>query len=108
MYEVSVTDQDGAKEMKSKPFVLIVSAVLSLATVLAHAAPRGGGAAAPGTGSKSSSTHVKGHTKKDGTYVEPHRRSTPDQKFENNWTTKGNDNLYTGKDGTRVTKPEKP
>jgi hypothetical protein len=65
------------------------------------------GAPAPGTGSKASSTHVKGHVKKDGTYVAPHQKSTPDSKFENNWTTKGNDNLYTGKDGTKVSEPPK-
>ena len=60
-----------------------------------------------GTGAKSSSTHVQGHTKKDGTYVEPHKRSTPDKKFENNWTTKGNENPATGKEGSRVTEPQK-
>lgn len=57
----------------------------------------------PGTGSKSSSTQVHGYVKKDGTYVEPHQRSTPDHKFDNNWSTKGNANPYTGKDGSSVT-----
>ncbi len=61
----------------------------------------------PGTGSKSSSTHVKGYTKKDGTYVEGHSRSTPDKNFNNNWSTKGNENPHTGKDGSQVTPPEK-
>ena len=61
----------------------------------------------PGTGSKSSSTQVHGYTKKDGTYVEPHQRTTPDKNFENNYTTKGNQNMATGKDGSRVTEPNK-
>ena len=61
----------------------------------------------PGTGSKSSATHVHGYTKKDGTYVEPHQRTTPDKKFENNYTTKGNQNTATGKDGSRVTDSDK-
>jgi hypothetical protein len=86
---------------------MLVIAAIALLPLTGHAGKRGGGAPAPGTGSKSSSTHVSGHIKKDGTYVEGHRRSTPDQKFENNWTTKGNDNLYTGKDGTRVNEPAK-
>ena len=59
-----------------------------------------------GTGSKSASTHVRSYTKKDGTHVEAHRRSTPDKSFENNWSTKPNSNPYTGKSGTRVTSPK--
>jgi hypothetical protein len=94
---------------------LVLSAGLVLAVAVATAAPSvtsakgngGGSSYAPGTGSKSSSTHVKAHVRKDGTYVEGHRRSTPDPKFENNWTTKGNGNAYTGKDGTRTTEPAK-
>src|SRR5262249_37966768 len=45
-----------------------------------------------GTGSKSSSTKVSGYTKKNGTYVAPHRRTTPDGTQKNNWSTKGNTN----------------
>lgn len=56
-----------------------------------------------GTGSKASSTSVRGYTKKDGTYVAPARRSTPDSSKSNNWSTKPNTNPYTGKTGTRVT-----
>jgi hypothetical protein len=54
-----------------------------------------------GTGSKASSTRVKGHVTKQGKYVAPHRRSTPDKNTRNNWSTKGNTNPYTGKRGTR-------
>jgi hypothetical protein len=50
---------------------------------------------------------VNGYVKKDGTYVAPHNKSTPDKKFENNWTTKGNNNPTTGASGTRVTEPKK-
>ena len=45
--------------------------------------------------------------KRLGTYVAPHNKSTPDKKFENNWTTKGNDNPTTGASGTRTTEPKK-
>ena len=58
-----------------------------------------------GTGSKSSSTSVSGYTKKNGTYVAPARRSTPDSTTRNNWSTKPNTNPYTGKQGTQVIPP---
>lgn len=45
---------------------------------------------------------VKGYYKKDGTYVRPHIRSGPDGVFENNWSTKGNINPYTGEEGTKT------
>ncbi len=47
------------------------------------------------------SVHVKGYTRKDGTYVAPHYRSAPDGTKSNNWSTKGNVNPYTGKAGTK-------
>jgi len=57
--------------------------------------PRGGGT------SKGSETSVRGYTKRDGTYVAPHRRTSPDTSKNNNWSTKGNQNPYTGKPGTK-------
>lgn len=54
-----------------------------------------------GTGAKSEHTHVSGYTKRDGTYVAPHDRSTPDQTKNNNWSTKGNTNPETGVAGTK-------
>ena len=39
--------------------------------------------------------------------VDSYRKSTPDKSFENNWSTKGNANLATGKAGTKVTPPVK-
>lgn len=52
----------------------------------------------------SKSIHVNGYIKKDGTYVSPHERTTPDNNFNNNWSTKGNVNPYTGKEGTLLQK----
>lgn len=46
-----------------------------------------------------SSHRVKGHVKKDGTYVAPHRATDPDKSKANNWSQKGNTNPSTGKDG---------
>lgn len=51
------------------------------------------------------STYVHSYVKRDGTYVEGHMRSTPDGNFNNNWSTKGNVNPYTGAEGTKVTPP---
>lgn len=47
---------------------------------------------------------VKGHVKKDGTYVAPHRATNPDKTQKNNYSTKGNVNPYTGKKGTKKAK----
>jgi len=61
----------------------------------------------PGTGAKASTTRVSGYTRKNGTHVDEYSKTTPDKKFENNWSTKGNQNPKTGKEGTRVTSPKK-
>jgi len=52
-------------------------------------------------GSATADTQVKGHYKKDGTYVPPHVRSDPNGSKLDNWSTKGNTNPYTGKKGTK-------
>jgi len=57
----------------------------------------------------SSSTTVRGHTRKDGTYVPAHKRSNPDGSKTNNWSSKGNVNPYTGKQGTQdPNRPPRP
>lgn len=45
--------------------------------------------------------HVRGHYRKNGTYVAPHYRSSPNSTRLDNWSTKGNVNPYTGEPGTR-------
>jgi len=44
---------------------------------------------------------VAGHVKKNGTYVAPHRQTNPDKTKQNNWSSKGNSNPDTGKQGTK-------
>lgn len=44
--------------------------------------------------------HVRGHFRKDGTYVQPHVRSSPNSSRADNWSSKGNVNPYTGQTGT--------
>lgn len=44
-------------------------------------------------------TYVRGHTTKNGTYVEPHYRTSEDSSKFNNYSTQGNVNPYNGKQG---------
>ena len=49
-----------------------------------------------------SGTHtVQGHTTKNGTYVQPHRQTNPNNTKQDNWSSKGNVNPDTGKQGTK-------
>lgn len=45
--------------------------------------------------------HVQGYTRRDGTYVQPHYRSSPNGSTLDNYSTRGNVNPYTGQVGTR-------
>jgi hypothetical protein len=45
-------------------------------------------------------TYVRGHTRSDGTYVQPHHRTNPDGNLFNNYSSQGNSNPYTGQRGT--------
>lgn len=44
---------------------------------------------------------TRGYTKKDGTYVAPSRATNPNSSKADNYSTKGNFNPYTGKEGTK-------
>lgn len=44
--------------------------------------------------------YVSGYTRSDGTYVAPHYRSSSDNSYNNNYSTRGNINPYTGQRGT--------
>ena len=50
-------------------------------------------------------TYVKGYTKQNGTYVEPHYRSSPNSTTLDNYSTKGNTNPYTGQPGYKSPEP---
>lgn len=50
-------------------------------------------------------TYVRGHTTKNGTYVEPHYRSSPNSSKYDNYSTKGNSNPYTGQAGNQNAEP---
>jgi len=46
-------------------------------------------------------TYVNPHVRKDGTYVDGHYRSRPNNTVDDNWSTRGNQNPYTGERGTQ-------
>jgi len=43
--------------------------------------------------------YVRGYVRKDGTYVQPHYRSSPNSSTYDNYSTRGNVNPYTGQRG---------
>lgn len=51
------------------------------------------------------SHYVQGYTRSDGTYVAGHYATNPNSTTQDNWTTKGNTNPYTGQPGTRNPNP---
>ncbi|MCI1272840.1 MAG: hypothetical protein LKG27_00190 [Clostridiaceae bacterium] len=44
--------------------------------------------------------YVNGYMRRDGTYVQGYNRSTPNETRLDNYSTRGNYNPYTGKEGT--------
>jgi len=56
------------------------------------------------SGSSGGSHAVKGHVKKDGTYVPPHQATNPNNTQRDNWSSKPNVNPYTGKQGDKEAK----
>lgn len=46
--------------------------------------------------------YVKGYTTNNGTYVQPHYRTSPNYTVYDNWSTAPNVNPYTGTIGTKV------
>lgn len=52
------------------------------------------------TGAVLADTYVNGYTRRDGTYVQPHYRTNPDNNRFNNYSSQGMTNPYTGRTGT--------
>ncbi|NCB43077.1 MAG: hypothetical protein EOM59_10715 [Clostridia bacterium] len=46
-------------------------------------------------------TYVNGYYRRDGSFVAPHYRSSPNRIPDDNWSSKGQFNPYTGEQGTR-------
>jgi hypothetical protein len=72
------------KGLTKKLFCMLVLAIVGIVLSNAWAA---------------SQTHVRGYLKKNGSYVQPSFRTTPDQSRYNNWSSKPNTNPFTGQAG---------
>jgi hypothetical protein len=55
-----------------------------------------------GSGSNTNSHQVSPYTTPNGTYVQPHRQTNPNNTQMDNYGTRGNYNPYTGAFGTRT------
>ena len=84
LFSWCVTQNINQKKEKPKVKTLIALAMLAASIVGALA-----------------QTHVNGYYRTDGTYVQPHWRSSPNNTTYDNWSTRGNVNPYTGQAGTR-------
>lgn len=84
------------------PGLLVVVCLLIAELSPPEAQARGGSSGYRG-GGHSSGGHVgvRPHTRRDGTFVQPHRRTAPNSTQRDNFTSKPNSNPYTGKPGTR-------
>ena len=82
--------------------VLVLSLMSFAGEAQAGGGRSGGYSNGLGTGSNPRSYSVRPYTRQDGTYVLPHSRSMPNQKWRDNWSTKPNVNPYTGKEGNRL------
>jgi hypothetical protein len=49
-----------------------------------------------------SHVYVRGYVKSNGTYVQPHYRTSPNNTVYDNWSTYPNVNPYTGNTGTKT------
>ena len=82
-------------DMKNFVSTIAVIAVMGISTPVV--AKKSAGYGAPSGGSHS----VRGHVRKDGTYVQPHRSTNQNKTQRDNWSSKPNVNPYTGKPGEK-------
>lgn len=83
----------GDKNMKT-----ILATILLLSSIEAASAQ---GYYGYGTGSNSSSHYVGSYTNNNGTYVQPHYSTNPNNTQLDNYETRGNYNSHNGTYGTR-------
>lgn len=84
--------------------ILIVAAIAAFmsGTGFAKGGGHSGGYYTSGARSNSGESHsIRGYVKDDGTYVAPSHATNPNNSKADNWTSKGNTNPYTGKEGTK-------
>ncbi len=82
---------------------LALAALVLSGNVYARGSGFGGHSSSHSSYSKSprSDHAISGYTRRNGTYVHPSHATNPDATRNNNYSTKGNVNPYTGKEGTK-------
>ncbi len=80
---------------------LLIAGLLLVGIAGISEAKRKSSGSSYGTGSSSKSESVGGYTRKDGTYVSPYKRTKANSTDDDNYSTKGNYNPWTGKTGTK-------
>ena len=75
--------------------ITVLVSLLMVSPLVHAASPYAGNQGNPST------TTVNGYTKKDGTYAAPYQRTSPNRTQRDNWSSKPNENPYTGKEGTK-------
>jgi hypothetical protein len=91
------------KKMMKRILVLALSLCLAVAFIGEASARgrRGGGYRIGGYGYSSRSVPVRSYVRRNGTFVIPHFRTSPNATIKDNWSTRPNINPFTGKMGTR-------
>ena len=84
----------------AKVGLMVVVVALASATSMTHAKGRNSSKSESSSSATPKEHSVSGYTRSNGTQVRAHDRSNPDGARNNNWTTEGNTNPHTGKDGT--------
>ncbi|MBF9266271.1 hypothetical protein [Paracidovorax cattleyae] len=91
--------------MKKSLFLIAALSLCSFAIAKGGGGHGGGHSgshhSAGSSGSHGSSHPVSGYTRKDGTHVAPSHATNPNGTRLDNWSTKGNVNPHTGKEGTK-------
>ena len=85
-------------------FILVMTMLFSVNLLARGGGYRGGSHRSYSGSSYSHSsgiTNVRGYYRKNGTYVSPHRRTSPNGIKSDNWSHKGNINPDTGVPGTK-------
>jgi len=84
-------------------FAVLATVVVFSGSALARGSSSGGHSSGHSSYSSSSrSDHtIRAYTKSNGTHVGPSHATNPDTTRNNNYSTKGNVNPYTGKPGTK-------
>lgn len=95
--------------------ILAVSVLATAGTAEARGGGHGGGHSHSGSRSRSGwssyGTHdhvVSGYTRRDGTYVHSYHATDPNSTRNDNYSTRGNINPYTGEPGTKPRDGERP